>query len=427
MESYHLDDLNIILNKEGSKEFSKVSYPIRYGRFAEIITKDYVFQFNLNGEIKHIQGRDKNWPHPAEWLKHTVADDWVYYSAGGYNGVYDFFGEYYLPCLSYPSNSIVSDNPFADTAVLSALTSWKKLIGKIKNLLPRPTPQKLKDFLMLVAKNDPKALIKKSRTLHSVIEGRITVLPPDARHVDYEIIPVIVADGCLFNCGFCRVKTGQDFAPRTQTSIIEQIKALKKLYNNDLCNYNAVFLGQHDALYAGRELLEFSARKAYELFEFERSHLRDARLFVFGSVDSLLKSNDSLFATLNSLPFFTYINVGLESADPATLALLKKPISVEDVVKAFKKTLDINRRYEKIEVTANFVFGGGLPQSHFLALCELTGNTLTHFYNKGAIYLSPLIDKKRKMRETKRELLKKFNEVKTLSRVPTFLYLIQRL
>jgi hypothetical protein len=118
MESYHFDDLSIILNKEGSREFSKVSYPIRYGRFAEIKTPDYVFQFNLNGEIKYIQGRGQSWLHPAEWLKRTVANDWIYYSAGGYSSVYDFFGEYYLPCLSYPSNPIISDNPFDYNATI---------------------------------------------------------------------------------------------------------------------------------------------------------------------------------------------------------------------------------------------------------------------------------------------------------------------
>jgi hypothetical protein len=202
------------------------------------------------------------------------------------------------------------------------------------------------------------------------------------------------------------VKTGQDFAPRTQKDIIKQIKTLKDFYKHDLCNYNALFLGQHDALYAGQELLEFAARNAYEIFEFERSNLQGA---------------------LNSLPFFTYINIGLESADPATLAVLKKPIAAETVIEAFFKMLDINRRYEKIEVTANFVFGGDLPRSHLFSLCELTRNKLTHFYNKGAIYLSPLIDAKTKVRETKREMLRKFNEVKTLSRLPTFIYLIQRL
>ena len=427
MESYHFDDLSIILNKEGSREFSKVSYPIRYGRFTEIKTPDYVFQFNLNGEIKYIQGRGQSWPHPAEWLKRTVANDWIYYSAGGYSSVYDFFGEYYLPCLSYPSNPIISDNPFDYNAVRSALTSWQKLIVKIEELTLGSYTQNLKDFLILVTKSNAEALRLRSYTLHNLIGGRLTVLPPDTRHVDYEVIPVIVADGCLFNCGFCRVKTGQDFAPRTQKDIIKQIKTLKDFYKHDLCNYNALFLGQHDALYAGQELLEFAARNAYEIFEFERSNLQGAWLFLFGSVDSLLKSKDSLFKSLNSLPFFTYINIGLESADPATLAVLKKPIAVETVIEAFFKMLDINRRYEKIEVTANFVFGGDLPRSHLFSLCELTRNKLTHFYNKGAIYLSPLIDGKTKVRETKREMLRKFNEVKTLSRLPTFIYLIQRL
>ena len=58
------------------------------------------FQFNLNGELKFITGRGKDWPSPSEWLKRTVAGDWVYYSAGGYDGPYDCFGEYYIPCLS---------------------------------------------------------------------------------------------------------------------------------------------------------------------------------------------------------------------------------------------------------------------------------------------------------------------------------------
>jgi hypothetical protein len=55
MESYQFDDLIITLDKEGSREFSKVSFPIRYGRFSEIKTPDFIFQFNPNGEIKYIQ------------------------------------------------------------------------------------------------------------------------------------------------------------------------------------------------------------------------------------------------------------------------------------------------------------------------------------------------------------------------------------
>jgi len=428
MEFYQFDNLSIILNKEGSQEFSRVSYPIRYGRFAEVKTPDYIFQFNLNGEIKYIQGRGQGWPHPAEWLRRTVANDWIYFSVGSsYSSVYDFIGEYYLPCLSYPSNSITGDNPFDDNAVRSAFTAWRELLSKIKALTSSFIPQRLRDFLILLTESHPEALRLRSQQLHNLIEGRLTVLPPDTRHVDYNVIPLIVADGCLYNCGFCRVKTGQGFAPRTRKNIMGQIKDLKEFYARDLSNYNAIFLGQHDALCAGPELLEFAATKAYEIFEFERSNLRGAQLFLFGSADSLINSQDALFESLNCLPFSTYINIGLESADPATLTVLKKPIDVEMVGEAFARMLEINRRYEKIEVTANFLLADDLPRGHLPSLLELTRNRLNRFYNKGAIYLSPLINRRAKDVETKREILRKFNEVKTLSRLPTFIYLIQRL
>ncbi len=60
MESYQLEDLIIMLNKEGAREPAKVSYPIRYGSFSDIKTHEHTFQFNLNGEIKFIQGLEQD-------------------------------------------------------------------------------------------------------------------------------------------------------------------------------------------------------------------------------------------------------------------------------------------------------------------------------------------------------------------------------
>ena len=429
METYQFNNLKITLDKQGSREFTKVSYPIRYGHFSEIKTPDYVFQFNLNGEIKYLQGRSRSWPYPVEWLKRTMANDWVYYSSGGYTGVYDSFGEYYIPCLSYPSNSIIGGNPFEEAAVRSAIESFHELLAEIKALISSSIPQNLKDFLILVSKNDENALRLKALKLHDLIGGKLSVLPPDTRHVDYEVIPVIVADGCLYNCGFCRVKSGSDFASRTKKEIITQIKNLKNFLAQDIKNYNAVFLGQHDALYAGRELLEFAAESAYEILELERSYLRGSWLFLFGSAESIINSEEALFESLNSLPFYTYINIGLESADPITLSVLKKPITVEMIDEAFSRMLEINRRYEKIEVTANFIFGSDLPESHLSSFFELNGSRLDHFYSKGAIYFSPLINgiAKDGRSNSTRGILRKFNEVKILSHLPTFIYLIQRL
>jgi hypothetical protein len=427
MESYHFNNLIITLDKEGSKDFCKVSFPVRYGLFSEIKTSEYIFQFNLNGEIKYIQGIGQRWPHPAEWLKRTVGNDWVYYSAGDYKGIYDYFGEYYFPYLSYPSNSIIDGGPFNDHSVILAKNSLRELRAKIDKLISGPKPKSLKDFLTRVLRNDEETLKRRADQLHRLIGGQVTVLPPDTRHVDYEVIPIIVADGCLYNCGFCRVKTGQDFAPRAAKDVIRQMKDLKRLLRRDLHNYNAVFLGQHDALSAGRELLELAAQKAYDILEFERSYLRGPCLFLFGSVDSMIHSEEKLFESLNNLPFSTYINIGLESNDPHTLKALEKPVSVEKVREAFARILDINRGYEKIEVTSNFVFGKDLPPGHLPSLLELTRDRLNLSRNKGAIYLSPLMEEGMRDKGSKRELLRGFLRLKTLNRLPTFIYLIQRL
>ena len=428
MESYQLKDLSITLEKHGSREFSKVSYPIRYGCFSEIKTADDVFEFNLNGEIKHLQGLGHHWPHPTEWLKRTAGNDWIYYSAGDYKGVFELFGEYYFPCLPYPSNSIMGENPFDDAPIQSGFRSWKSLQKRIKGLLSQGLPPRLKRFLASVAQNDEHVLIARARALHQIIGGQVTVLPPDSRQVDYELVPVMVADGCLYNGGFCEVKSGRRFAPRSKQNITEQIKDLKKFFGRDLRNYNnSVFLGEHDALRVGRELLEFTTERVYETFEFERSYMKGASLFLFGSAHSLLHSEDALFDFLNHLPYTTYINVGLESADPATLAILKKPVPAEMVREAFAKMVDINRRHEKIEITANFVLSDDLPPNHFASLSELVSNRSDFIPIKGGIYLSPIMRSGNQTAANRRQLLKKFHQVKAQNPLPTFLYLIQRL
>lgn len=427
MESYQIGDFSIVLEKEGAREFSKVSYPIRYGCFSEIKTSLYTFEFNLNGEIKHIQGRAPHWPDPTEWLKRTPGNDWVYYSAGDYRGVVELFGEYYFPCLSYPSNSIMGEDPFEDPRVTSAIHSWKALKSPIEALLSHLRPPPLKAFLASVVQKDENTLAERARTLHQIIGGRVTVLPPDSRHVDYEIIPLMVSDGCAYQCEFCQVKSGRPFSPRSKENILEQIKNLKKFFGRDLRNYNSIFLGEHDALRVGPTLLEFAAEKAYEIFEFRDSYMRGAFLFLFGSAHAFLSSADALFHRLNRLPFRTYINVGLESADPTTLTALGKPVSAEIVREAFDRMIEINRQFERLEITANFVLSNDLPLDHFVSLSELVSQRSRHLPPKGGIYLSPILKNKDQNRAHRRQLLKTFHQIKTQSPFPTFLYLIQRL
>jgi hypothetical protein len=421
-EAFRLSDLEITVDKKGAKQFAKVSYPIRYGRFSEIKTPEYIFQFNLNGEIKYIRGRTRSWPHPAEWLKRTDANDWVYYSVGGYNGIFDLIGEYYLPCFPYPTNSIWQYNPFANSDIQKALAAWSQLQGNLRTLATHGMPSEIRDSLGLIAGLGTDALRLKSKRLHQIIGGRVSVLPPDTRHVDYEVIPLMIADGCLYHCDFCCIKSRQVFNPRPKENIREQIRQLQTFYGANLNNYSAVFLGNHDALAAGPELIRMAATEAYSAFQIGTSHMENPALFLFGSVDSLLKGGRALPEVLNRLPYYTYVNIGFESADSETLARLKKPLAIDKIKDAFRMMLDINRSYHNIEITANFLLGDQLSPDHYRSLIELVRSRLDRFYSKGALYLSPLNPDR-----NQRAMIRKFVEIKNWSRLPTFLYLIQRL
>ncbi len=426
VETFAIDNLRITVDKEGTNSYAKVSYPLRYGRFSEIVTPEHIFQFNLNGELKFIKGRGKRWPHPSEWLKKTIADDWVYYSTGGYAaGTYDCFGEYYVPCLSYPSNHFISWDPFEEDVVRSAIEAWGDLHGKLTGLHPGSISERGREFIALVILNSPAELRKRSETLHKIIGDGISVLPPDTRHVDYEVIPIIIADGCLYKCGFCRVKSHFNFGERSRDNIESQITGLKYFFKRDLCNYNSVFLGQHDALNASVDLIEFAAKYAFDAFDLGNSNLKCPRLFLFGSVGSLLKSDHDALKRMDRLPFKTYINIGIESADQETLDKLGKGVAEGAVQKAFAKIMDINRRYENVEITSNFVFGSDLPDGHIESFLRLMEKSFDHRLDKGSIYFSPLMNAKNS-RWTK-SIKRKFFDLKVKIPAPSFLYLIQRL
>jgi Radical SAM superfamily len=427
MASYRLGDLDILIDQWGSRQYAKVSYPLRYGRFSEIVSPEFRCQFNLNGELRFVQGRGREWPHPAEWLKRSAGGDWIYYSSGEYRETIDLFGEYYLPRLSYRSNCIFSSNPFENADVNSATQAWEALSDQVNRFLAAAAPGPLGDFLLRLSENGPGALRRKAERLHALLGGRVTALPPDTRHVDYDVLPVVVADGCLYHCGFCSVKSPQSFQVRSPEKIREQIEGVRELYARDLPNYNSVFLAHHDALAAGGARVEFAAKEAYEAFEIGSSCMEGARLFLFGSADSLTRAPEDVFKTIEGLPFRTYVNVGLESADSETLEALEKPISVRLVEQAFERMLEINRSYPNIEVSANFVFGRNLPPGHLPSLVSLTQRRLERFWEKGALYLSPLLDRVPLRADEKRTLLEDFREVKMRARLPTFLYLIQRL
>lgn len=422
MDAFQFNSFHFFPEKWGCRTYQKLSFPVRYGQYSEIKTPAYIFQFNLNGEIKFIQGRDRNWPHPSEWLKRTVTNDWLYYSAGSYNGIYDIIGEYYYPCLPYPTNSIFNSYGIDASVKRAALRSWEGLQAELKSLMPIRRENGSAAVLTRIAHNDARTLRLRSKRHFSLTGGRVRVLPPDTRHVDYEAIPVNIADGCLYHCDFCGVKSQKEFGQRSPSNIIGQIKNLKSFYGQDIRNFNSVYLGLHDALLADTQLIEFAAQQAFEIFEFDRSNLNNPHLFLFGSVESILKSRESKFEMLNRLPFTTYVNLGLESVDAGTLTILGKPIPVAMVKDAFRRMLDINAAYGHIEISVNFVMGEKLPPRHLSSLMDLLRNGLDRTRSKGTVYLSPLLGT-----QNSREMQRQFYLVKNMSRLPVYLYLIQRL
>jgi len=422
METITIDDLIISVNRKGTDCYTKVSFPVRYGTYTEIKTTDYIFQFNLNGEIKFIRGLGQAWPEPNEWLKRTVRNEWVYYSAGGYRGLDAYMGEFYLPCFMNRDNPVFKiTTPYRDISQ-KAIRSYEKLIVKLNRSNGNDMSASVANYLKLIKKANGTALKLKAYKLSSILGGSIPVLPPDTRHTDYDVIPIIIADGCIYNCAFCSVKTGHDFQERSYRNIQCQITDLYDFYGNDLKNYNSVFLGQNDAFNADIDLITNTARKAYDVFNFQNSNMKHPRLFLFASIGSFLKADTEIFKVINLLPYYTYINIGLESFDQATLDQLKKPVSADAVEKIFSQMAVVNKTYPNIEMTSNFVLSDELPDSHIKSFKYMTGDKLARHYSKGAIYISPLL-----ACGPKRGLQKKFIELKNYSKMPTYIYLIQHL
>jgi radical SAM superfamily enzyme YgiQ (UPF0313 family) len=420
-EIYQHNDIRIQLRKRGSDQYTKVSYPLRYGIFSEIETNEAILQFNLNDEIVQAKGKGREWPNQQEWLKRTAGNDWIYYSTGGYTGVFEAIGEYYLPNTPYPTNSLIGGQPLSLPPVARITGSWHDMLRQAADRAG-DAPEGIRNFLGRALANSPEVLQKKAETLFVISGGRISVLPPDVRHVDYNVIPLTVAEGCLYKCRFCRVKSDSPFKEKSPEEIDVQISGLEGVLGENLVNYNALFLGEHDALCAGPGLLVETVGKACRAFGFPKSYMKGTSVFLFGSVDALLHAPSRLFEDLAKLPCSFYINIGLESADQETLDRLGKPVTSAMIAEAFARMQDINDSFLNIEMTANFIMDERLPENHYPAFLQLVREGLTRNKPKGCIYLSPL-----RIGKPSRSILFDFNRLKVLSRLPTFLYIIQRL
>lgn len=163
---------------------------------------------------------------------------------------------------------------------------------------------------------------------------------------------------------------------------------------------------------------------AYKELEIEKTNIKGANIFCFGSVDSLLNFREEFFKRINDLPFMTYINIGLESADQETINYISKNITADNVERAFAKILKINAMYNNVELTSNFLFSDEMPPNHYPSILNLIDKYLSQTQQKGTIYFSPMFNRND---ANPRGIKRKFFNFKRKIKLPAYLYLIQRL
>jgi len=410
------------LFKKGLSRYEKLSYPARFGVYHEVSGHGLTVHFNLRAQPVYLQSTAASWPHPHDWIKITPSGKMLYLSSGSYLDGFSLYGEHFIPVPDHASNSLFPIDPFSLAEVREAALRLHGWIGKLASALhATDIPPQATAFVKGLKQACPQGS-QPAMQFHTAIRGTVPVLPPDTRHSMYDVIPLIISDGCLSNCGFCSIKTGAPFRERNLDEIREQSDHIVEFLGPDLPNFNAVFLGQNDALACRPSLIQFAVSKALTAFDIKKSFIRDPALFMFASVKSLLSTSESTLHMLEDSGLRCYINVGFESFHQPTLDIIKKPVSAHDVRRAFQKALDINSCFSHIEITGNFVLGNCLPDKHI----DLLFQTLTQpaAWRREdrliTIYLSPLSGH----RDESRQMLRMARTLQHASATPCYLYLL---
>ena len=156
---------------------------------------------------------------------------------------------------------------------------------------------------------------------------------PHVANSDF-IMPLLSGRGCTFKCNFC-YRMDKGFRPRSNNSIIEEIKFLKR-------NYEINYIAFSD------ELLMSSISRTVSLSEdFIKANLKikwecNGRLnYARPDVLKLMKKSGCVF-----------INYGIESLDDQILKNMNKVLTVSQIIKGIEATLK-----EGISPGFNVIFG----------------------------------------------------------------------
>lgn len=425
MKEWHGDELHFLYDLRGPSTPRRASYPVHYGYFCEVQEGPWRCRFLPGGAAKYLWGHgERHWPHPAEWLKYSLGGQAYYYSIGDYEGLWSLYGEHQLPCTEKGFRPPLAPRPFTDPRVQAARHWLAGLPPRLAELSDRAPPS-LTAWLARAASPDADPQ-ERARRLQRILGSAPMVLPPDCRFLDYDVVPLVLADGCRLGCRFCCLDSPGPLRVRARTELVRQLRELRLLLAEDLVEYAGVFLGNHDALAAGWEAVAEAAELAWRELDLAHSRLRPRRLFLFASASSLLEVPAAAWRRLSRLPFELSINVGLESPHPRLLAELGKPLDPAQVEAALARLLEVNRSQPDIEVSANFLLFGQAPLQRLQhqALVELLRRLAPRRRGRGAIYLSPVRTRGGELLGdwSRRRLITEIHRLKLELPLPTYLY-----
>lgn len=396
--SLRTGDISVELDRGGDRNFSKAGMVDWLGLPVFVVFGNRRFHFDVEGRVQRIDGLKG---YPWDWLQRTMANDWIYYDK-----VWEphtlpepsgLIGDWYWTVNGRTDLPMLRGHGGVDRACSrEAFQAFDTLIDSLQELVKRRPEVRLDSrepaeredclrlwqFLEKAARNDRAELQRVANRLHA-IHGRMAVLPPDTIEVDYRVLLVKLMDGCPNRCGFCAVRGDAEFAVRDKADIDRQIEAVADVYGADLYNHNSVVFGECDALVSPH--LEHAANRAFETFKCGASYHAGSNLFMFTTAATLHDQPDSAFHMLDALPFSkVYINVGWEAASEAALARLQKQQTAQDVLLSLEKAGKINRTYEKVCISGNFIVADGFE-------CESIARAVQNAGFSGQLYLSPLL------------------------------------
>jgi hypothetical protein len=77
MERYIVEDIEVIFDHGGLRDWAKYTFPAFYGLPVILQWRKYEFHFNLLGQIRRLYCHARYWPTPQEILKRTITNDWI--------------------------------------------------------------------------------------------------------------------------------------------------------------------------------------------------------------------------------------------------------------------------------------------------------------------------------------------------------------